>query len=684
MIKTQSYNDFSSFSDDEKKDYNFMLEEIKLFTKNGGDISLLVKDSSSNINEANLISFNSFIVKHIENHAAFLNELVNQGIIRNQNRLATICEFTWNSSEGSITEKANYGIYWIRDNFNEFKEDILQSFKNLLEDLPNDLSEVKIFNQINHQGKIQSRSLNHPLYSISTEVNQPELYDLIFTSRPEIKDEFLKNSITTKEPKFLHIINRHETHVLIDNDKNFKIAMLFYKHGIAADYFHQNDNLTELHRLIVKACYTGDIDFLNIVLPNIDLCEIETNRINEPREFSLCRAKNIEIAELLLKHNAVIEKSYNTPNGLITNNIVLNEEITKIEVLDYILNKLPNYQEQIKNDPVPFYKMMQNRPLSFTKLLVEKYQFPLENFDMLSIAYKKTNIETFEDYKWLAQHGADLRENKLFCAEMVHKREIGLKIIRGLNKEGIIVSKSPDFVFNIFQNSPTKNFITYYDKLSATELEKTTKQDFPAWWGAKSYSDYMFMFNRIKNYDQKTSDGKNLLFHLLERQLDNRGINPNEIIKLQLKKLKIQDSEYKLDLSYTNTDGNNFLHFLLSFRKHYKDHINLDLLEILKNNSQQSPFEFLSKENKVGISPMDLFLTQDNVSNYDYSKTLQLLIEQAPEFINFNKMLSTGQTIADYFIENFKHDPNMKNFVDATILQQELSSNKTKTKKMKL
>jgi hypothetical protein len=682
MITTQSYNDFSSFSSDEKRDYNFMLEQIKKFKDNGGDLSLPVK-VSNNVDKGiiNLISFDDFIIKHIEAYNDFFIELSSKGIIKNK-RLPTICDFTWDAATGSITEKQGYGMYWMRDNFKEFKEQIFQSFKNLLEDLPDDLSKATIYNQINHYGKIEARSLNHPLYTITKEIDQPELYELILKSRPEIKKEFLTNSRVTKEPNFLHIINIHQTHNLKNDTKAYETAIIFYKNGIGREYFHQTKNLDELHTLIRKASYTGDTEFLNLALPNINLHEMEQNK--DSRDISLTWAKNAEVANILFNHNAVVEASFDTPNGKVTNNLILNDELTKLDVLDLMLQKFPQYQEQIKSDPKPFYHFMQQRPFGFTKLLVEKYQFPLENFDMLSVAYKRTTSDTYEDYKWLAQNGADLRENALFCAEMVNKRDIGLKLIRGLNNEGIIVSKSADFIFNIFQNNPTKIFLTYYEKLSAVELEKTTKKGLPAWWGAKAHSDYMFMFKRIKNYDQTAQDGRNLLFNVLEMQLEHRGINPQSIINLQLKKLHAKEPEYKLDLSYTDENGNNFMHHLLSFRRNYKDNLNLDLLELLKNNSQQNPFEFLSKENKEGISPLDLLLTQDNMSNYDLNKTLTLIIEEAPEYIQFNKVLTTGKTIADYFKEEFNHDPSMKSYIDAIILSQELESSGPKSKKIKI
>jgi len=660
MIKTQSYNDFSSFSYEQRTDYNFMLEQIKNFKANGGDISLPIRESLDTENGyIQLSTFKDYISKNLEDYNRFFSELIKDNVIPG------LCDFKWNAETGEITEKVGYGINWMKDSYIDFKEAINSSINKLLLDIPKDLSEIKIYNQLNSNGSVDSKRLHHPLYTIASTINQPEVYQLIFDALPEFKSYWLEPSRVTKEPRFLYLID--SSHFGIGKPK---VAISFYKNSIGTEYFHQPENLDRLHELILNASESGDLEFLKLVLPKIDLKKIEFDKYS--RSLSLCKAKNAEVANILLDNNALIEKEIDTPSGKLVNNVVLNEEITKIEVIDLILQRLPQYRDEIKSESKSYYRMLEMRNFEFTQLLVEKYQFPLENFDMLYLAYKKSDGDDLKYYKWLVKNGADTRECAELCHEIVKKRESGLKLIRALNKEGIIVAQSPDFVFNIFQNSPTKTFVNYYEKLTDTDLEKTTKNGLPAWWGAKHHSDYLFMFSRIKNYDQLAEDGKSLLFHLLESQLMFKGLQPKEIIKLQLKKLKVKNPEYKFDLSYEDKKGNNFLHYFLSFERHHKDIKDLDLLDILSDNSKQNPYEFLSKENKEGISPMDLFLTQDNGGNYEYSKVLETLLEKAPKEINFTKTLSTGKIIGEYFLTNFTLYPERKGFVETLILEQEL------------
>ncbi len=673
MIKTQSYNDFSSFSYEQKHDYTFMLEQIKTFKQNGGDISLLVKESTSNENgQIELLTFKDYIIRNIDNYNEFFSDLLKDDL------MPGLCDFKWNLETGEITEKMDYGISWMNENYHNFKGAIDSSIKKLLSELPKDLSKIVIFNELNKNGSAASRKLHHPLYTIANTINQNDVYQLIFDTFPELKNYWNEPSRVTKEARFLYVLDI--SHFGVGKPKT---AICFYKNGIGTDYFHKPENLDNLHELILHASEKGDTEFLKLALPKIDLNKIELEKYS--RNLSLCKAKNKEVAQILIDHNAVIEKEIDTPSGKLINNVVLNEEITKIEVIDLIMQRLPQYREEIKIDSKSYYRMLESRDFEVTKLLVEKYEFPLENFDMLYLAYKKSDSDDFQNYKWLLQHGADIRECDQLCYELVKEREAGLKLIRALNKEGIIVSKSPDFVFNIFQNSPTKTFLNYYDKLTYNELEKTTKNGLPAWWGAKHNSDYSFMFSRIKNHDQLAQDGKNLLFYLLESEIKHKGLQPKEIIKLQLKKIKVKNPDYKLDLSYEDKNGNNFLHHLLTFERYYKSINNLDLLEILAENSIQNPYVFLSKENKVGISPMDLFLTQDNSGNYEYSKVLETFLEKSPKEINFTKELSTGKTVGEYFLDNFTLYPEKKAFVETLILEQELSVKSiNKGKKMKL
>jgi hypothetical protein len=670
MIKTQAYNDFSSFSIDQKMDYNFMLEQIKSFKENGGDISLMVREYPGSHDKIELTTFRDYIIKNIDNSEEFFNELMKEKVI------SGICDFKWIAETGTIQETEGYGITWMKNNYDAFSGMILDAVHKLLKEIPDDLSKIETFNHFEN-GKATPRSFYHPLFTIANDIGQEDVYKAIFEARPEIKKEWMEIH-RDGEPRFLRSIGAQYYDV-----KNPSLGVLFYKYGIGRDYLHQTENLDKLHQLIVYAVRKNDIEFLNEVLPKVNLQEMEQNK--DSSSLTLVNAKNAEMANFLMDHKAVISTKRTLPHVTVDIDVVFSQNFHNIDVLKVIFERDPYYKNLIKEDPACFYRHMEDKKFDLTKTLVENYQFPLENFDMLFLAYKK-GLEISE-YKWLLQNGADVRECNKFCEKIVSSRDEGLKTLRALNKEGIIVSKSPDIVFNIFENSPTKIFLTYYDKLTSTELEKTTKKGLPAWWGAKHVSDYNFMFRRVKNFDQHAQDGKPLYFYLLERELEHsKTTKPKEVLEMQFKKLQAQEPEYLYDLSYTDKDGNNFMHHFLKIARYKKDNIDTDLLKFFVGNGKQHPFEFLQKENNEGVTPLEILLTQEYDKNYRYnlSQMLRTIAQQGLEYVDLNKKLTNGQTLADCFAVEVA-DKELSTKVQAIALEQLLAKKEeTPNRKLKI
>lgn len=70
MITTKLYNDFSAFSWEQKHDFNFLMESILEFHKNGGDLSLPIKVGAS-MDSFSLINLDKFIQENISEHVKF-------------------------------------------------------------------------------------------------------------------------------------------------------------------------------------------------------------------------------------------------------------------------------------------------------------------------------------------------------------------------------------------------------------------------------------------------------------------------------------------------------------------------------------------------------------------------------------------------------------------------------------
>lgn len=664
MIKTQAYNDFTSFSYEERRDPTFMFEQLKSFTENGGDASLMVKLDNYG-DKTELYTFKDYVMKHIKNPEDFLTQLMNAGI------LPSVCSFYWNPNEKSITESKDFGLKWMSQNYDEFKDIIQQSIKKLINDLPSDLTQVEIFKGYDYYGQIEVKKHNHPIFEIAEAIHKEEIYDIIFSAIPSTKSYWEENNKRRGEeqPRFLNSIESIWNEV-----KKPGLGIVFYKHGIGVEYMHKEENASKLHDLICYASYSGDIDFLNTVLPKVNLPRLEANKY--PYNLSLPRAKNAEIVKKLLAHNAVIEQeieSRNSSSPPSQINILFSEEMRKVEVFDTILENT-DYGNQVCKEPKSFYGVMLNKDFDFTKTLIEKYNFPLEKFDMLQVAWKHDDDD--EQYQWLIKNGADPRNCQTFCESIVNSRESGLKRLRALNKQGILMAKSPDVIYGIFSNSPTKNFITYYEKLTANELEKNTKNNFPAWWSATSQNDFKFMMLRIDNPAQTASDGRPYLHFILEKELHTKVASgfARESFKTQLDYIKRKCPDSEIDFSYRDNNGNNVLHHLVTVKKYGKDSIDTTLFDNLKEYTNNRIYDLFSIPNNAGITPLEILLTQEMRSTWSSVHLLEKIVTEGN--INYNQTLSTGEQLSekmtDYLKDRKEFLPQLQSAILNSKLEQKL------------
>jgi len=668
MIKTISYNDVSNITYPEQRDYNYMIAAFKDLHSKGGNVTLMVKTSNYSGDKAELITFRDFVIKNISEPEKFLQELMKEGVI------SGLCDFSWDNTTGTIEETKDYGLSWMKNNYINFSEMINQSILSLIKKLPEDISKIKTYNRYDYEGNPKSDNFLHPLVHIANTIHQNDIYSLIISNIPQLKKEWEKLD-RDGDPLFVTTIDAKYSDV-----RDSQLGVLFYMFGIGKEYFHEEEQKTKLQQLIKSAASTGNIAFLKEVLPQINLKDIESNF--HTYELSLPHALNKETANVLLDHGAIIKQKVVIKNS--TYNVNALDDIKNITVFDTILERTPELVEQIKTSPNDFYKIMcmNNKSIDFTKLLIEKYNFPLENFDMLKVAW----INDKTSYSWLLKNGADSRECDSFCNSIVQARDEGLKHLRQLNKEGLIVSKSPDMIFNIFNSSPTKIFINYYDKVTSVELEKLTKTGKPAWWGATQSLDYQFMLSRIDNPTQNANNGQTLLDYLLSRQLkNNKLVSPREIIQLQLKKALKKNPKFKFDLDYRDSNNNTFLHKIISIVEYGKDSIDYELINLLKENSNQDPISYFQKKNNDNITPLELIFTQKFKNYFGQNKVLKLILDN-PSSINFNEVLTTGEKTSDKFLEFFKDEPERLALINALILNAGLPHNNVKpsTKRIKL
>ena len=427
MITTNSHNDFSNFSWEQKKDFDFMLNSILEFHNKGGDLSLPVKVGQS-IDSFSLISLNKFITDNISDSVRFNKELIERGV------LPGFCDFEYDTFTSTISENSKHNITWMKNNFNDYSEIILSSFRRLLKSLPNDYEKVKSLKGVDYYGKetilatteksteiIRSRNYN-PIFYIAEKLKEISIYEMIFEKYPDIKKEWLKSSSRFEDkPIFLESIDSNSDHI-----RNSKLGIFFFKNGIGVDYFLNKNNSSHVHDLIKEASYSGDIDFLKSILPKINLSEIEVDLSDSSLSISV--AKNKEVIKILLDNGASFKHTLNK-NYRHDVNLLYSRESSSATIIDAILEHRPEEIENFKKNYDFLYGNLEYKNFPLTQLIVSKYEFPLEKYDMLYIAKKqnKGEISDTEQYEWLVKNGADIRKCDKFCKSVVDSREEGLK-----------------------------------------------------------------------------------------------------------------------------------------------------------------------------------------------------------------------------------------------------------------
>ncbi len=681
MITTKLYNDFSAFSWEQKHDFNFLMESILEFHKNGGDLSLPIKVGAS-MDSFSLINLDKFIQENISEHVKFNEELIKKGV------LPGFCDFKYDKTTQTIFENEQHTLTWMRSNFNDYSEIILSSIQKLLNNLPSDYNEIinikgkDYYNKENTLASTDSIRKINPIFYLAEQLKDASVYEIIFKKYPKIKDEWLKtDSKRDNQPLFLSSID-----ATLNDIRNPELGIFFLKQGIGTEYFFDPKNSTQTHDLIKYASYSGDKDFLNFILPKVNLAEIEKGLYDY--ELSISKAKDKEIIKILLENGASFKHEVSRNSNKYEVNLLYSREASNAIVVDGILENKPEELQEFKKNYDSLYNNLEYKDFPLTKLIVTKYDFPLENYDMLYIAKKQNKKDSTDTdlYEWLVKNGADIRRSDKFCKAIVDSREDGLKLLRALNKKGIIVSKSADTVFNILRSSPTKTFLNYYDKITNTEIEKYNINGHPAWWGATNMSDFKWALSKTENAEQKSQHQEPYFSFALREELLVHKFSARGLIEEQLKVAKKRNPNLDLDFSYRDKHNNNFLHFLFTTEKYRKDSIDSNILDVLQNNSSQNIFASLMEKNQYGKSPLDILLTQEYKNSWGLNPVLVKIVREAKDYIDWNvQILDTGKTTKELFLEHLDNDNKIKIEIQALALEQKLNTKEAQvSKKFKL
>lgn len=669
-IKTYSYNDLSHLNYKEKSDPEFVYNELLELHKSGGKIDLPVQiDRPGVSSDTNLIGFKEFVSRYMEEPEKFMLRLTEEGLI------GGLYDMSFDEKTGSIIENKDRNLNQMIQNMDKYGQLIMSSLKKIIDELPKDSKKIKNIVTFDYYGKEVVTDKVHPLYFIGQKFNNHEVYKLIFDKYPEIKKEWKEiRTSEDEEPRFVSAITDRFGH-----NVNYEVAKLFYKEKIADEYILNNNTL--LNSLFKTAATYSDVEFLKEILPKVNLREIEKGK--SAYDLSLTRCKTKECAKLLIKNGAVIEQEvkYSSNDLTYTVNVLFAEELKSPEVMDAILEEYPQYKDM---DNEGTYRFLSQHDFSFLKLLLEKYNFPKDKYDLMALTSNE------EEVKYLKDQGVNLEINDVFLKKCVNDRETGLKLIRQYNKAGLLNTKSPNFISNILKSSPTKAFTTYVEKIEDKHYLELTVNGEPGWWGIEPKSDISRAIRaRIGHIEQRDRSGKQYYQYLIENFKKDGFSYIRDYLIDYFNKVKKDNPDHLIDLTYRDTNNNNLFHTLLKSEKYTSREIDFNLFNFIKENSNQDVYDVILEKNNDGKSALTLNIQNTDKLGWKELKVLEDIIENTRGRLDLQEFIERPKgesgTLLSILTTEYKDNPEFSKKIEVYALEDSLkNTSKPTTKKMKI
>ena len=605
MIKTIPYNDFTAYDWKERQDHEFMFQEMKRFVESGGDLSHQVMEGDSK-----LVNFADYI------KSKFSVELMDK--LMDNNLVQSPFSFILNKNERHITEDKKYGLRWMRENYNEFEKQIINSVK----EISKKINGIKLshYSQADYNGVYNDHKNFHPLYYIASELsNKPHVWKAILDNNSDMH-EYMKKLLTKKEIFEVFFEARW------GDIRNPALANLFYKNNIIDNYLEKNPS--SVHELASNAIHNNELEVLNKLIKSFNLPEIE--REKNSYESFLRKAHTPEVADLLLNAGVFSIGIWKGKDAEKSKNISysLDEHMDAI-TLSAIINHMD--KDLVVKHHKYFYDtfIKERADLDTVKVLIEKHKFPIEKYDMLCVGQKiSSKFSSFDSIKWLLEHGADPRNCKDFVSTIVAQREDGKKSLGLYKREGLLDTFSSDMIYAMANNKEMKKiFINYYEKVTPEQLSRPTKDGSPAWFGVNSQEFFTLIKNKIEDYNQLSLKGDawiNSFFHHRNKTRDSDSVTLSWLQKAKESIVK-KGGENLSGAVGTQSQGN-FLHGLFYLSEHGKNYGNTDLVKFVFQNVDANFVELMNQKDHRGQYPLhNFFFYDDGVPNKVVSNNLHTL-----------------------------------------------------------
>ena len=631
MIKTNSYNDFSSYDYKQIGDEDFMFKEFQDFINNGGNLNLGVNRSSY---EIKITSFEEFIREKFSPN--FFDKLVKNKMIDSP------FDFIFDKQSNTIKDNPNYGLDWMRKNFETYESQILNSIEKICDQL-NSTTNASYENE--NYSKI--RRFQNALFFIAEKLEHNyKVWDILLTKNNQVKDYI------QEDERFLDIINSHYSR------RNNELKVVFYKHEFLKEYFQKKPK--ELHSLIKSCIHSNEIHLIDKISKQFNLKEIEKEE--NYYECFLKSARTGQMATKLLDNDCFLYGIWNdktVKNSTENNSHHAFDEKMNPETLNSILNHPKSPKDFVLSEPDLFFNTFYKDKTNYPSMqcLIENHQFPIEKYDFFAVSYfLKNRTESpneIEPIKWFMSHGADPRNCSNFIPAIVLARDEGLKTLKKYAKEGIVDPYSADITFKMLSENVTKIFITYYEKLTSSQLEKYTKNGKPAWWGCTGDSFFDAIKRKVENFNQLSVDKKSWIFEVVSRYNDKNYDSNIKQLSYVHDKLKIKSLKFSAEGH--DSEGNNILHHLLKLQEYKKTRLNYDFIKLVFQSSEANWTELINEKNNDGKYPLEDFLyiekSDKKIVNSQSTFILAILIDKLGADFPFEQKIN-NTNVLEYLKEN--------------------------------
>lgn len=611
VISSPLYNKFN-YKTSDFTDKKSLLNKFIELKNEGFNFNLPV------VTPKGVVSFADYIISNTS--IDFYNDLLKNDVAKNS--------FVFKIEEDCVVEHEVYNLNWMKSNFKQYKNVILDSIKAIAIELEiNPVSKIKIKS---YSGKVQIIDNVPPLFHIINNVvpfshrdderNKASVWDTAIKNNSQLKD-YLKNRFSQDK----EIITTLGCYSSVHHIGFRGLAGVLFNHNLIRRFIEKNSQVA--FELILDCIENNQIQDVKKIIPIYHRSSDFTAKNNHQ---ILSSSRTPEMARLLMENGFsffnYIQDYESEPKRILFS---IEKEMNK-DTIDAIVGFKDSHKDLIhKHAQVIFddFFKQNNEPVNFNKeqkfenikLLIEKYNFPLDQFDMLKIGFELDN-KTPQYSKWFLGNGA----NSDNCADFVFEITRHKNFAKIMSQyENILNTRSGDFVFEMSKSWSGNDF-------TEDELLQRTNKGYYAWWGLSVNSSAFTKFmhksspetiEKIKN-TFSSSDSSWLGKIISEGKIDSY-ISWLE----QYKKLFFKSDE-KMPLIVKNENNDNALHFLL------KESTRSPVINFILEETDSDISKLLQEKNKTMQTPLQNLFFED-----EFEKDKSLWSRQSKTVAQISKKL---------------------------------------------